>query len=164
MAKEELEEANEIEALRKAYLGLIEVFANWACFGADYVGKEYGDEEVKRYLRYIGERTAVPMFKSQPGVALIKNIKGFQELQGGEGITYTEDDRKAAVSIERCGTGGRMKREGIVGGRFSDGTPWYCGHCKIWWEEIPQELGLGFNFEYGEEGPCTYSYTKRGSE
>ena len=68
---------------------------------------------------------------------------------GGQ-FTLEETD-EAIVVRGTCGTGGRYVREAGTA-RDSEGVPYYCVHCPIWWQEMPKEFGINLTFEMGNQG------------
>lgn len=64
-----------------------------------------------------------------------------QRQHQGHGVMYEEDDRYVGV-CDPCGSGGKLRREGI-GGVTKKAYPWswnragipyYCCHCSVMWE------------------------------
>lgn len=39
-----------------------------------------------------------------------------------------------------------------MGARDSEGVPYCCVHCPIWWQEMPKEFGIKLTFEMGDRG------------
>lgn len=118
----------------------------------DYIGVTFGDEAVRQFHIESGKKRAIPTLE----LALEKGVDKFMTMicqhmnnVGGE-FTLNESGQEIIVR-GTCGTGGRYVRE--VGSAVNDeGVPYYCVHCPIWWEEMPQELGLNMSFEIGEQG------------
>ena len=66
-------------------------------------------------------------------------------------LDFSDRLKEAVVVRGTCGTGGRYVREAGTA-HDSEGVPYYCVHCPIWWEEMPKEFGINLTFQMGDQG------------
>jgi len=138
-----------VQSSRGTLWGYAQLFGT-AC---DFVGRNFGDGAVRKLHIEAGKTFAHSMLKLG-GPECMRLI--WQTLKnGGSEFTIEENDEEIVVT-GTCNTGGRYAREGLSAYN-SEGVPYYCVHCPIWWQEMPSEFGLKMTFEMGDRGRgCTW--------
>ena len=168
-------------------------YCDWIYADMDFVARTYGEEEIPKMLRQVFKTMTKSSYKHRPGTTLEDTIRLGAEFmrahRSGPGeagnISVTEDEEKYTITVDPCGSGGRMRRTGEVDGlpprtdppfnlgRTSkpypwswskSGVPYYCVHCCIWDEQLTTEL-LGYPLritEYPDDPykPCVSYYYK----
>jgi hypothetical protein len=152
--KKEIEELRMKNEKTKA---LLWTFVVWAGESANYIGEKFGDEEIREYYQYLGDNASHYVSASAEFAAnhrdMIKQIRGlYSDLTGlGSTVKLYEDDEKVELAV-KCMTGGRMEREGITKMMKSEGKPYYCYHCNLWYEKLAKEKGLNMKQIYSLGG------------
>jgi len=137
----------------------LRAFADWAVYGANWVGEKYGEEGVKEYFRYILERIGVRIF-TLDGPGMLKALQVLDNNLGSE-TTYEEDDEKAVLTV-KCNTGGRAEKEG-KSRHGQSGVPYYCMHCKIHLQDMARERNIPMTMQYAPKGEgCKFIFEKKG--
>jgi len=138
---------------------ILRAFADWAVYGANWVGDKYGEEGVKEYFCYILERLGERIFQLD-GPDMLKALQVLDNNLGSK-TSYEEDEEKAVLTV-KCNTGGRAEREG-KSMRGPGGVPFYCMHCKIHLQEMARERGIPMTMQYAPKGEgCKFIYEKKG--
>ena len=171
-----------------------DLFCDWMYADVDYMARKYGEEEVPKILRYaysvIGKAAHKNTAKSTPKDLVYKFAEFCRAHRSGPGevgnVEITEEEDRYVLTIDPCGSGGRLRREGEIDGTpprteppynlgsTSKGYPWswgkagvtyYCIHCCVWGELIPIEA-LGYPVrvtEYNDDpkGPCKCYFYKK---
>ena len=144
---------------QKAYEKMEQIYKNnlWNYVHAyaqacDFIGRHLGDQALRRFYEERGKKRAFPALKqaAEKGVDKFMHMMHLHMNNVGGEFTYEESDNEIVVS-GTCGTGGRYIREEHTG-LNSEGVPFYCMHCPIWWEEMPKECGLKMSFHIGDNG------------
>ena len=128
----------------------------------DYIGETFGDEALRQFHVETGLQRAHPALKiaAERGAAKFMKVlrRQMDSLPDGD-FELVETDEEIIVQ-GRCGSGGRWIREGHTA-RNSEGVPYYCVHCPIWWEEMPKELDIPMTFHPSEDGEnCAWKLKK----
>jgi hypothetical protein len=129
----------------------------------DFIGRNFGDEALRRFFAEYGEERARPGLENIAEVGALRFMNGMcrhMNLIGGD-FTLREDDREIVIQ-GRCPSGGRYIREASKDAD-KDGVPYYCVHCGIWWKELPARLGVPLTFDRDPNGlTCAWRYVKTG--
>ncbi len=132
----------------------------------------FGEEEVAKIFR----QRYYPKRKEWLSVThgVVEALQRYTEFhrKHHSNLTVTEEPDRYVVTLDPCGTGGRLRRTKSVGmtkkaypwSWGKAGVPYYCCHCCINWEIIPIEL-RGYPAKIslvGEraEDPCTHLFYK----
>lgn len=111
-----------------------------------YIGKNYGDEEVIKALRFrhsCQAQVAEKMLGMTPEEAV--RFKTMIHRAHHSNMTLTEEEDRFVLKLDPCNTGGHMLREGLDKppinlGKFETGFPeswnrsgisYYCAHCGL---------------------------------
>jgi hypothetical protein len=134
-----------------------------------YIADNMGEEKVRDAWVYVGEQVWKPQIEGALALDYEGAVDAYASIMRGLGSKFTieQDDEKAIVTVNCCGSAGRMRKEGNFDNTDRDcmscGTtkkayPWsfnktgmsyYCVHAPVWFNEMPKEWGIG-------EGLMTY--------
>jgi len=176
---------------------LHDLFCDWIWNLLTYLADQHGEEEVYRALR-----------TTQGGWMLRRTWKGFLAMPVEQRVQLTaemmrahlcgpyqdgtaeivEDDEKFTITMDPCGSGGRMRRGDPVDGtpsrlgppyRFGvtkgahdwsfgeRGVPYYCVHCAIN-EKLPMEWGSHplwvTDYQADPAKPCAWRFYKKAED
>lgn len=151
-------EYDRMEQLHKSNLwAYVHAYAR-AC---DFIGRNFGDAALRQFHVESGEESAHPRLKLAAELGPENFMPLLCEHLNNIGGDFTLEETEAAIVVRgTCGTGGRYVREAGTA-RNSEGVPYYCVHCPIWWQEMPEEFGIRLSFEMGEEGVgCAWKLTR----
>lgn len=131
-----------------------------------------GEEELEKVWRKSFESMVLSFLKTNPTVE--ESVQRLAETHRGyfSNITITEEKDKYVMSLDPCGTGGRLRRSKTLV-TTAKAHPWswgrsgvclYCTHCCLMWEIIPIEV-RGYPVKiavYGDkpEDPCVHLFYK----
>ena len=117
-----------------------------------FIGRNFGDEALRRCHGESGEESAHPRLKLAAEMGAEKLMPLLRDHLNNIGGEFTLEETDEAIEVRgTCGTGGRYVREAGTA-RDSEGVPYYCVHCPIWWQEMPKEFGISLSFEMGKQG------------
>ena len=128
----------------------------------DYIGKTFGDEALRQFHVDTGHKRARPALEmaAEKGVDKFMKMMCRQMDNLPDGDFALEETDEEIIVRGRCGSGGRWIREGLTA-RNSEGVPYYCVHCPIWWEEIPKEFSIPMTFHPSRDGDdCAWKVRK----
>lgn len=168
-------------------------FCDWAYADLDYVAKKFGEEEVPLMLRHAYGILTKSVYKFTPGTTLEDLILRSAEMNRSHRagpretghLDISEEEDRYIISLNPCGSGGRMRRTGEMDGipprsgpPFNLGTtskpypwswnkagvPYYCVHCCVWNEQLSIEA-VGYPIRVtgycdDPEKPCAFIYYK----
>lgn len=135
---------------------------------AEFDEEEVGKLERQRYSPWVKD-----WLQNTPGVeeSLQRFSEQFRAMQAN--ITITDEPDRYVMSLDPCGTGGRLRRSGSVGSTKKaypwswnkSGVCYYCTHCCIFQEILPIEI-RGYPIcvtQYPDrpEDPCVHFYYKK---
>jgi hypothetical protein len=142
----------EFERMEQMHLNNLWAYVHAYARACDFIGKNFGDEALRQFHVESGVESAHPRLElaAEKGAAnFMPLLRDHMNNIGGDFTLEETDD--AIVVRGTCGTGGRYVREAGTA-RDSEGVPYYCVHCPIWWEEMPKEFGIKMTFERAEDG------------
>ncbi len=141
--------------------GVHDAMLDWVYVNLDWIGRNYGEEEVAKAVRYMNEvhGSKHPGASGLSALALVQFSAEFCRGHGsgpeekGDFKAWEEKDRWV-MSFDPCGSGGRLARgpKDGTGSRTKPpfnlgkttkpypwawnkvGVPYYCTHCCIWSE------------------------------
>src|SRR3989338_484665 len=148
----------EYKRMQNDYAECLWAFVKWCGVAFNYVGKELGEEEVKKIPKYLVKFFENLIFE-KGGVHTLKTLKWFVDVLGSD-FKWVEDDEKIILKGV-CNSGGRLEREGISK-RNKEGVSYYCSHCKQWYEDLAKQwydLDIKFQYKPGGQG-CTFTFMK----
>ena len=132
----------------------------------------FGEEEIPKILRKRYEDKVKKWLVVTPGI--METLHVFTELQRSHFTNFTvvEEPDRYVVSMDPCGSGGRLRRNQSVGKTKKaypwtwgkSGVPYWCVHCCVI-EQIATEL-CGYPIKVNEysddpEAPCVQIYYKK---
>jgi hypothetical protein len=138
-------------------------------FMAQTMGEDAAFEFVRR--RY-APRVADMLAKAPDALSAMQREVENQRGHFAE-IVVTEDDEKYTVTLDPCGTGGRLRRTKDVARTQEphpwswgkSGVPYYCAHCTMMWEILPiEERGYPISVflpPEQDQDACVHLYYKR---
>jgi hypothetical protein len=146
VSREEYERMDELH--RSNLWAYVHAYAR-AC---DFIGRNFGDEALRRFHVESGEESAHPRLKLAAEMGPEKFMPLLRDHMNHLGGEFTLEETEEAIVVRgTCGTGGRYVR--VAGtARDGEGVPYYCVHCPIWWQEMPKQFGIKLTFERGEQG------------
>lgn len=155
-----------LEYVRHEGKWLHDLYSDWAYVDLDYIAKNYGEEELPKFLRYARETLQKTAYKGQ-GVSITQMdiiqlfAEGMRSHRCGPGetgnIKIWEEEDRYVMEFDPCGSGGRQRRVGELdqipprtGEPFNlgctqkaypwswgkKGVPYYCLHCCVWHEQM----------------------------
>jgi len=153
------EHDKQVSRLLEGIWGYVRAYAR-AC---DFIGRNFGDEALRKFHAEYGEERARPGLERVAEVGaprFMNSICRQMNLVGGD-FSMREDENEIVVQ-GRCQSGGRYVREAGTA-VDKDGVPFYCVHCGIWWRELPARLGVPLTFDSDPQGmTCAWRYVKTG--
>lgn len=173
--------------------GLHDGFCDWTYADLDYVAKKYGEEEIPLMLRYAFGVLGKSVYKASATTTLEDIILRSAELNRSHRagpketghLDISEDEDRYVMSLNPCGSGGRMRRGGGPDGNPSRteppfnlgktskpypwswskaGVPYYCVHCCVWNEQLSIEA-VGYPIRVTDyckdpDKPCGFIFYK----
>ncbi len=149
----------------------------------DHIAKKYGEEELYKVMREMGEAHYKSLSKLTPLEFTQLRTESQRAHHCGPGglgdCKVTEDKDKYIITFDPCGSGGSMRRKGRLAPPFNfgktkkaypwswgkTGVPYFCLHCAIWsellpieWSGYPQRVTL---FNEDPNAPCTWVIYKK---
>ncbi len=165
-----------------------DVFVDWVYGLLNYISDKLGEEEIYNALWYTGELIWKPLITiaSKVSVEELVQINAENQRAHRSEIKIVGEIDKYIISLDPCGTGGRMRRGGEVDGtpprtgppyNFGKtrkpyfwswskvGVPYHCTHCCVWSEIMPIEM-IGYPLrinEYSDDPnePCKWLFYKK---
>jgi len=158
-----------VDYLHTEFKFIHDTFADWTYSLLDFVAKKYGEDELYNALRENFEllaraQNALAKPFSSIEEALQFDIENMRAHRCGKreigDVTVREERDRYVVSMDPCGSGGRMRRIGEIDGSpprtdspynlgvtkkphfwswNRAGVPYYCVKCCVWYEVIPIE-------------------------
>jgi len=149
-----------------------------------FIAKEMSEEKIQDAWRYIIERIHKKGVVALKGTSHREVVKVFQGEHLAHGSTFSLSEGKdtSTFFIHCCGSGGRLRRDGLEGeeGRFKEPYSWgfgrkgisyYCSHCAIVTEDSPDwDADFTIEVEYGKqfdqegnpvEDPCLFKIVQK---
>ena len=118
----------------------------------DFIGRNFGDEALRRFHLEMGRERAVPTLKQLDGMDRRKYMENTCRHMNNVGGDFILEETDSEFIVRgTCASGGRYVRESGSAVN-AEGVPYYCVHCPIWWQELPREMGIEMSFEIGEQG------------
>jgi len=147
---------------------------------ADNLGEEALYQAVRKMVEQPGYR-GLNILSTEDYVLLRAESERAQRSGPNEmgDITVTEEEDKYVISLDPCGSGGRMRREGRAEPPYNYGktkkaypwswgkvgVPYYCLHCCIWSEILPiEQLGYPHRitaYSDNPNDPCAFYIYKK---
>ena len=157
-----------LDYVQHEFKWLHDLYSDWAYIDLDYVAKNYGEEEIPKFLRHVKSKLDLIAYKGYGQILPVDVLRMFAEgmrahrCGPGEIGTHTirEEKDRYVMLFDPCGSGGRMRRTGQLDGippRTGEpfnmgvtqkaypwswgkkGVPYYCIHCSVWHEIMPIE-------------------------
>lgn len=157
-----------LDYVQHEFKWLHDLYADWAYADLDYIAKNYGEEELPKFLRYAKNHLDKMTYKGYGKVSVEDLVLQYAEAMrahrcgpGEAGnIKIWEEKERYVLEFDPCGSGGRMRRKGELDGILprtgepfnlgrtskpypwswsKKGVPYYCLHCCVWSEQIPIE-------------------------
>lgn len=167
--------ADQVELHRKAQRSLVPVRTFWINETLAYIADKFGEEEVlniwKEWLTKGFEQFGALGAKGQ-----LERLTASHNSLGSVIKNLEEKEDRYILTLDPCGSGGAMRRKGMLNsGRGvtkkgyswswgKAGVPYYCVHCAIGGEIVPQEkLGKVWwiqDYSDDPQGPCIYNFLK----
>jgi hypothetical protein len=173
-------------------IDLHDLYCDWIYANLDYVAKNYGEEELPNILKNAFRMASIGGYKDFGSIPLEEVVyKIAEEIRSHSSgpselgsTTLTEDQEKFVITMNPCGSGGRLRRGELDGtasrteppfnlGKTLKGYPWswgkagvpyYCVHCCIWGElSFIETFGYPLRItEYSDDPqkPCSYLFYK----
>lgn len=130
-----------------------------------YIADKLGEDKVHDAWVYVGDQVWKPRIAGVAELDYEGAVDAYAMVMRGLGSEFTieQDDEKAIVKVNCCGSAGRMRKEGNMDntdrGCMNCGTtkkayPWsfnktgmsyYCVHAPVWFNELPKEWGVAEN-------------------
>ena len=153
----------------KEFLSMHDVYLNWTTALLSFVGKRYGNEALEEALRESMASWRGPLVDSYGQQDMRRQVEMYAAGLRGHlmPIRIEEDDEKVSLTMEPCGSGGRLLSNGAYGPprdflRIKGAHPWtlgredfpvYCAHCPMG-DIIPlEEGGLPWAFHEPSQKP-----------
>lgn len=137
-----------------------DIMCQWPYANLSFIADRFGEEQVYHALRYAFEVVGQSsLFKALLGAKSLEELipiiaESWRVHRMGPGETgefsIVDDGDKYVLTMDPCGTGGRIRRAGLGGnlgvtkiaypwswGKV--GVPYYCAHCCVFNEIIPTE-------------------------
>ena len=172
---------------------LHDLYCDWIYANQDYVAKNYGEEELPSFLDNSFRMANIGGYKAFGTIPLDEVIYKIAEVirahrsgPGELGISnITEDEEKYVITLDPCGSGGRLRRGSQIDGSPArteppfdlgkttkpypwswgkSGVPYYCVRFCIWGElAFIEALGYplritGYNDD--PQKPCSFIFYK----
>ena len=163
-----------MEFAHKEWIGMNDAMTEFAASELSFIVDNLGEEILEKLWRHVGGKVLATMFSRVESTTPEEKVALYAELQRAHGagaqrwgeLGVTEEPERFVMSIDPCGSGGRLRRMGKDGltskaYRWSwgkVGVPYYCTHCCVFWELAPTEV-LGYPIRIHEnvdrpELPC----------
>lgn len=144
-----------------------------------YIGDNMGDEHIERF--WMNLEKELPNFRRNLTAGTVEEaVQIDADIQHGHhcgptglgDLTIVEEPDRYVVTLDPCGSGGRVIRDGIGGvtkkaypwSWGKAGVPYHCCHCAVLWEITPiEERGypLKIHENVGKVNePCIHLYYK----
>jgi hypothetical protein len=134
----------------------------------------FDEEEIEKFHRERYTPVVQDWLATTPGVeeSLQRFTEGFRPFT--RNLRVQEDADKYIMTLDPCGTGGRLRRNKGIVGATKKAYPWswrrvgvcyYCSHCCMFQEILPIEM-RGYPIcvtQYADrrENPCVHLYYKK---
>ncbi|MFC1917381.1 hypothetical protein ACFLXH_01855 [Chloroflexota bacterium] len=148
-----------------------------------YIADNLGEEALYQSLRQTAEPHYKGLQKLTPEEYMLLRAESERAQRSGPGemgdICVTEEKDRYVISLDPCGSGGRMRREGRLAPPYNYGktkkahpwswskkdVPYYCLHCCIWSEIMPTEW-FGYPsritaYSDDPDAPCAFYIYKK---
>jgi hypothetical protein len=151
----------EYERMEELHKNNVWAYVHAYARACDFIGRNFGDEALRRFHVESGEESAHPRLRLAAEKGPEKFMPLLRDHMNQLGGEFTLEETEEAIVVRgTCGTGGRYVREAGTA-RDSEGVPYYCVHCPIWWEEMPKQFGIELSFEMGKNGVgCAWRLAK----
>jgi len=139
-----------------------QITAEIGCSLLTYIAKEQGEEKIYDAWAYVANDVWKPRISSIAEMSYEQVVDAYASIMRGlgSGFKIEQDDEKAVVSINCCGSAGKLRQEGKFDntdrcetncGTMKKAQPWafnkkgmsyYCVHAPIWFNLLPHEWGI----------------------
>ena len=178
------EAMDHVKALNEAALQVHDRMVQYVNLLLAFIAQEMGEEKIQDAWRYIIERIhkkGVVALKGKSHREVVKVFQG-EHLAHGSTLSLSEGKDRSTFLIHSCGSGGRLRRDGLEGeeGKFKKPYSWcfgrkgisyYCSHCAIVTEDSPHwDADFTIEVEYGRqfdqegkpvEEPCLFKIVRK---
>jgi hypothetical protein len=123
-----------------------------------FVDDSYGDEELKKYWEFIGEKYFAWLIEDikKRGIKAIEEY--WLSTVENDDIVYDlkSDADKFDLKIDSCSAIGFIKKS-----PHDKLFPKYCEHCRVVNSKIAEQSGFEYKLDYDQEkGKCTHVFNK----
>lgn len=178
-----------INELYEDFHPLHDRYSEWCASLLTFIGKNLGEETVLKATQQLMSEIYTERFNQLKSLDHESLVKAFVRMHRSHYSQFhvEEYEEKTIITINGCGCGGRMMKEGkydntdrhpVMWGTTKKGYPWsfnkqgmpyYCIHSYVM-NDIFRKVGIPietkYGFQYDREGnpvddPCTYTIYKK---